>query len=268
MEKEAVAELIGRAKEHLLSLSNVIEIDGRTLVIGDLHADMVSTTSAIRKFKRGDYDHILFLGDYVDRGKENMATVNTLFGLMLKEKDKAHMLRGNHEIKWVNTKHGLLHELEEMNMAELHNDLNDMFSKLPVAAIVGGKVFATHGGVPMELPTISEIQAQNRDFQDHDEDRDSLLLGLMWNDPNEVIDDFSPNEKRGRMYYFGKRALNNFLEKNGLESFVRGHERWIDGCKYLFDKKLLSLFSSKSYNRPIKTKAAIIDDGNIEVVPL
>ena len=51
------------------------------------------------------YDY-LFLGDYVDRGMNSLELVCLLMALKVKYPTKVHLLRGNHEDKWINNAFG------------------------------------------------------------------------------------------------------------------------------------------------------------------
>jgi protein phosphatase len=55
------------------------------------------------------YDY-LFLGDYVDRGNHSLETMCLLMALKVKFPDKIHLLRGNHEDKWINQAFGFAEE--------------------------------------------------------------------------------------------------------------------------------------------------------------
>ena len=101
-----------------------------------------------------------------------------------------------------------------------------------------------------------------------DESRDRAFLGLLWNDPTEGALGFGHNDYRGYMRTFGSRVFHEFCDKNGIERFVRGHQRWPDGYRYFFDEKLLSIFSCASYSPDVRTKAAIVEGSNLKIVDL
>ena len=58
-------------------------------------------------------------------------------------------------------------------------------------------------------------------------EEDCLLADLLWADPakncNKDID-YVANEKRFVSVVFGKRPVNDLLEKEGLKAIVRAHE--------------------------------------------
>jgi serine/threonine-protein phosphatase PP1 catalytic subunit len=226
---------------------------GKTLAIGDLHGDLRAARSAVNIFSSKGYTNLLFLGDNVDRGPDSMPVLELLLGEMLKDPEHVHLLRGNHETLWVNAQHGFKDELSRRKLLDLHLPINDVFSLLPVAAVIDNLVFAVHGGVPEGMPTLDEIKTIKKGIVDPADKDDTLLLGLMWNDPKEGTMGFGPNDYRGYMRTFGVDIFKAFLEKNGLERMIRGHQRWMDGYRYFFDEKLLSVFSCASYSPKVQT---------------
>ena len=94
----------------------VLRVDAPIKVFGDIHGQY---QDLMRFFDlwgipndNGDiesYDY-LFLGDYVDRGAHSLETICLLMALKVKFPDKIHLLRGNHEDKWINNAFGFAEE--------------------------------------------------------------------------------------------------------------------------------------------------------------
>ncbi len=72
---------------------------GRLLVFGDIHGHFDKLQEVYEKAKVTAEDRLIFLGDYIDRGEENIRSF--LFVKRLAESGQAVMLPGNHELMMV-----------------------------------------------------------------------------------------------------------------------------------------------------------------------
>lgn len=77
----------------------------KILVCGDIHGRHEAVENAYRQFVDGNYDLLIFLGDYVDsydRSNEDMLrTLNLLFDIKYLFPDKVVLLTGNHDITYL-----------------------------------------------------------------------------------------------------------------------------------------------------------------------
>lgn len=67
----------------------------RILVIGDMHGQFKKLSSVFNKINFGEKDLLILLGDYVDRGDENLHCLQ--WAMKISEADNVVALRGNHE---------------------------------------------------------------------------------------------------------------------------------------------------------------------------
>jgi len=107
----------------------------------------------------------------------------------------------------------------------------ESFDNIPLACILNNKFLCVHGGISPELKTLDDLKNIDR-FQEIP--KSGLMCDLIWSDP--VEDDkgylevaFKPNDARGCAYFFGKEAVNKFLQKNKLLSVIRAHEAQLEG---------------------------------------
>jgi hypothetical protein len=141
-------------------------VDAPCFVFGDIHGSFADTHfiwhRALCPLGSPKYltSNCVFLGDYVDRGPHGVEVVALLFALKVLAPTQVTLLRGNHETPEVNgdaATYGdagsFRRQCERLcgDVAEgraLWEAVNDAFSWLPLAAIIGRDVFAVHGGIP------------------------------------------------------------------------------------------------------------------------
>ncbi|HUT81511.1 MAG TPA: metallophosphoesterase family protein [Candidatus Bathyarchaeia archaeon] len=253
---------------------------GSMLVVGDIHGDSALLNLIVDLFlKKKIADHLVFLGDIVDRGTHSIACINLLLALLVKYPKEIHIVRGNHETLSVNSRYGFLGEvilysgLEEYyrinsftqeNLPKIYKAYNNAFSYMPLALVHEKlRFFFVHGGIPKDSITLKEIAKLPRgDIMVVD----PIIMQLLWNDPSEGTTHFDSSMRGEGIYYFGNQLLDEFLSINNLKMIIRAHEVFTEGFSYQFNKKLLSLFTSEEYYTSVQAKVALIDNnGEIEI---
>jgi len=76
-----------RVKQVFNAEPNLLRVDGKVVIVGDIHGQFYDLVAMLRKLKGRNPDanqKILFLGDYVDRGNYGPEVVAYLFALKLK----------------------------------------------------------------------------------------------------------------------------------------------------------------------------------------
>jgi len=107
--------------------------------------------------------NFLFLGDYVDRGKNCLEVIAYLHAMKLLLPHKVTLLRGNHETRDVNgweEHYGPRSFLSQCNQRfgeqlgyTVWESTNQVFDRMPLAAVIDQDIFCVHGGIPRPLLT-------------------------------------------------------------------------------------------------------------------
>ncbi|KAH1097460.1 hypothetical protein J1N35_014381 [Gossypium stocksii] len=97
-----IRQLCLTAKKLFLSQPNLLQLEAPINICGDIHGQY---SDLLRLFEYGGFPpkaNYLFLGDYVDRGKQSIETICLLLAYKIKFPDKFFLLRGNHECASIN----------------------------------------------------------------------------------------------------------------------------------------------------------------------
>ena len=265
-----IEHLISRAKSHVKEEESLIKSSkGDVLVVGDTHGDFDDAKYIVNLWKDKHIDTLVFLGDYVDRGKQQLENINFLLALKLFYPHRVILLRGNHETRSVNSYYGFLSECNRTfkeEAQEMYSKYNDLFSYFS-PAYLSRRILLLHGGIPKGLTNLEEINSIKKGDKIETDNENDIMGQILWNDPSDLCEGFKPNWTRGIHYIFGKKVFLEFLEMHDLTMVIRGHEVFPHGYKYFFDETLLSIFSSSHYSGVREAKVAYIsEDGEISLL--
>ncbi|OHT12238.1 hypothetical protein TRFO_18044 [Tritrichomonas foetus] len=140
--------------------ATLIRIPAPAIIIGDLHGNLHDLLRIWTTIPGDIFNYrLLFLGDYVDRGGFQLETISLLLSLKIEYPDNVFLLRGNHEFPSVNSTGGFKNELLTSGYSEeLWNKFNEVFSWLPLAALLNHSIFCVHGGISPHLKEVAQIE--------------------------------------------------------------------------------------------------------------
>mmetsp|Transcript_64289 Transcript_64289/g.75346 ORF Transcript_64289/g.75346 Transcript_64289/m.75346 type:complete len:214 (+) Transcript_64289:156-797(+) len=99
-----------RSRDLLISQPMLLELEAPIKICGDIHGQYYDL---LRLFEYGGFppeSNYLFLGDYVDRGKQSLETICLLLAYKIKYPENFFILRGNHECASINRIYGFYDE--------------------------------------------------------------------------------------------------------------------------------------------------------------
>ena len=258
LKEEEIKFLIDKSLPIIKEQKMLIELEAPLHVCGDIHGQYYDL---LRIFEHcgypGEYNY-LFLGDYVDRGKQSLETICLLLCYKIKYPEKVTLLRGNHESSVTNRIYGFYDECKRRYNVRIWRSFTELFNFLPVAALIDEKILCMHGGLSPDLKTIQNIQDISRPTDIPDT---GLLCDLLWSDPDKETLEFDEND-RGVSWVFGEKIVNEFNRKNDLDLIIRAHQVVDDGYEFFANRQLITIFSAPNYCGEFDNSAGImiIDD--------
>jgi serine/threonine-protein phosphatase PP1 catalytic subunit len=187
---------------------------------GDIHGQY---SDLLRLFEYGGLppqSNYLFLGDYVDRGKQSLETICLLLAYKIKYPENFFLLRGNHECASINRIYGFYDECKRRFNVRLWKAFTESFNCLPVAALIDEKILCMHGGLSPDLTNLDQIRNLPRPVPIPDT---GLLCDLLWSDPGKDVKGWGMND-RGVSYTFGSDKVAEFLTRHHLDLICRAHQ--------------------------------------------
>ncbi|KAG2316566.1 hypothetical protein Bca4012_067427 [Brassica carinata] len=254
LSESEIRQLCFNARQIFLSQPNLLELHAPIRICGDIHGQY---QDLLRLFEYGGYPpsaNFLFLGDYVDRGKQSLETICLLLAYKIRYPSKIYLLRGNHEDAKINRIYGFYDECKRRFNVRLWKIFTDCFNCLPVAALIDGKILCMHGGLSPELDNLNQI----REIQRPTEIPDSgLLCDLLWSDPDQKTEGWADSD-RGISCTFGADKVDEFLDKNDLDLICRGHQVVEDGYEFFAKRRLVTIFSAPNYGGEFDNAGALL----------
>ena len=110
MTENEVRGLCLKSREIFLQQPILLELEAPLKICGDIHGQY---TDLLRLFEYGGFppeSNYLFLGDYVDRGKQSLESICLLLAYKIKYPENFFLLRGNHECASINRIYGFYDE--------------------------------------------------------------------------------------------------------------------------------------------------------------
>ena len=285
-----------KSRKIFMNQPMLLELAAPVKIVGDIHGQF---NDLLRIFKLCGFppnSNYLFLGDYVDRGKQSLETLILLLCLKIKYPENFFLLRGNHESAEITKMYGFYDECKRrtINGVKTWKMFVDVFNTLPVAATIADKIFCVHGGLSPDLKDLNQIKKIQRPTDIPDE---GLLADLLWSDPQDKNDestkgplsisppsnensnskststssskhisnsksksnsDWKPND-RGVSYCFNDKVIKRFCSRFNFDLIARGHMVVEDGYEFYSNRKLVTIFSAPNYCGEFKNWGAVMN---------
>ncbi|KAM7272274.1 hypothetical protein ACFE04_026937 [Oxalis oulophora] len=249
-----IRQLCVNARQIFLSEPMLLEVHAPIRICGDIHGQY---QDLLRVFEYGGYPpaaNYLFLGDYVDRGKQSLETICLLLAYKIRYPKKIFLLRGNHEDAKINRIYGFYDECKRRFNVRLWKIFTDCFDCLSVSALIDDKILCMHGGLSPDMESINQIKEIKKPSEIPDS---GLLCDLLWSDPHPKIQGWADSD-RGVSCTFGADVVADFLDKNDLDLICRGHQVVEDGYEFFAKRRLVTIFSAPNYGGEFDNAGALL----------
>jgi len=255
-EKE-VRTLVLQSREIFLAQPGLIDVNSPLKVCGDIHGQYYDL---LRLFDSAGYPsqdcRYLFLGDYVDRGKNSIETICLMLAYKILLPNNFFLLRGNHECGAVNKIYGFYDDCKRRYNIKLWKAFTDTFNCMPLAGLVEKKLLCMHGGLSPELLDLAMIRdlARPLEVPEH-----GVVCDLLWADPSgeETFTGWKPND-RGVSFTFGRDIVHGFLQAHDLDLICRAHQVVEHGYQFYASRALVTIFSAPNYCGEFDNAAAVM----------
>ena len=250
--------IIDKSYEIIQKEESLLKIQAPLYICGDIHGQYYDLLRVFDILNYPPQSTFLFLGDYVDRGKQSLECLLLLLCLKIQYPDKILLLRGNHECEALNKIYGFYDECKRRLSIKCFKKITNLFNMMPISALINENILCMHGGLSKDLQDIEQI---NKILRPTDIPNEGLLCDLLWSDPNEnLTEDFGINE-RNISITFSKDYVKNFVEKNNLDLICRAHQVVEEGFEFFADMKLVTVFTAPNYMGEFDNNGGILEVG-------
>ena len=257
---EEIKFLCTKALEIFMEEPVLLEVSAPINICGDTHGQFNDLLRLFEFGGRPPTTNYLFLGDYVDRGKNSVETMGLLLAYKIKYPKNVFLLRGNHESEIINHVYGFFDECKRKYNIKIYKLFSDCFNWLPISAIVDDKILCMHGGLSPDLTSLDKIRKIVRPTEVPDK---GLLCDLLWSDPDKNVDGWGNNE-RGVSVTFNEKVVEEIVDKLDIDLVCRAHQVVENGYDFFADKKLVTVFSAPNYcNQFDNAGAMMLVDENL-----
>ncbi|GAX25353.1 hypothetical protein FisN_5Lh447 [Fistulifera solaris] len=280
----------------------VVFIQSPVYVFGDIHGNLEDlhffSDNIWRLGMSLTAGNFLFLGDYVDRGLSCLETVAYLLAMKVCLPHKVFLLRGNHETRDVNGweehygERAFIWQCRQRFGDDIGYRIweacNQVFDRLPLAAVIDQDIFCVHGGIPrpisrdttriQDILTVTKVAGINPPYEHEQDEYQQVASDCIWSDPaseEQEIRSVNPETgygdslRGGGAICFGNKAVTDFLQQQDFSYIMRAHEAHAEGVAVSKGARVFTVFStSQDHNQGQDAMAGciLVDNEQLQVI--
>jgi predicted MPP superfamily phosphohydrolase len=221
--------------------------EGKAVFVGDTHGDVMATREVLQRYFKPGYS-LVFLGDYVDRGRASRENISLLLTKKLEAPDRITLLMGNHEG----------YAFQELWPADFWSSLSkeesrqfgEVLGLLPYMAVSGNGLLAVHG-VPPALSTTENLRGVERIVPGS-----NAWHTLVWGDFTVNRSSCAHDDAFGRPTYDAS-YFDRVMDRYGKKVLIRAHQP--NFPQVAFGQRCVTIMSTRALRVP--RRIAIADLG-------
>ena len=250
--------VVEKAYDILKNEDSMLKVSAPLYICGDIHGQYYDLLRVFDILNYPPKSTFLFLGDYVDRGKQSLECLLLLLCLKIKYPTKIFLLRGNHESEALNKIYGFYDECKRRISIKCFKKITNLFNMLPITALINENILCMHGGLSKDL---TELEQLNKIVRPTEIPDDGLLCDLVWSDPSdELSENFGENE-RNISVTFSKKVVEEFNKNNNLDLICRAHQVVEEGFQFFAGMQLVTIFTAPNYMGEFDNNGGILEVG-------
>jgi len=264
--EEDIRKLIKQVIPYLSEEPNVLSMSSPVTVCGDIRGQFYDLMELfnVAGHMEVTQTNYLFLGNYVNLGKQSVETFSCLLLLKAKYPSRIALLRGCFDSERVSDIYGFHAEvsLKYNQSSDVWRLFCEVLNYLPLAAVIDTKIFCVHAGLSPFATTIDDIRKISRH---QDIPHEGPFPDLLWSDPDDTTGWDCGNHGAG--FRFGADKVHEFNHTNGIDLICRSHQLVMEGYKYAYgevDPCLVTVWSAPHYRQKLDNMAAVMElDSNL-----
>jgi len=270
---EAVHKILRLSYRSLKQLPNTYRVsmnaNTQVTVVGDIHGQLFDLLHILDESGFPNENNMyIFNGDFVDRGAFSVEVMLILLALHAAMPNRVLLNRGNHEDFIVCSTYGFQTEVFDKYDDITFGMFVEVFTHLPLFAIINKEVFVVHGGLfrctditIADLDNVTRVDYSLANMPENEsleafpryrqtDFSNQIIRDALWSDPHET-DTGVGVSSRGAGISFGADVASEFLKRNNLKMVIRSHECTRDGYSEPFPGEnsniLCTIFSASNY---------------------
>lgn len=244
----------------LIEEKRVIELKDRSraVFVGDTHGDIEASEMIWDRFGEEVVDgslYLVFLGDYVDRGRRSRENVDFLISRKAENPEGVILLLGNHDA----------YSIQDVSPADfwrgLRKDDYDYYKKLAYLPwiVKFGDVIGVHGALPF-VRDLDKLEGPQEELFERTNDLGlPIWVSVVWGDLNPDVKKMGIDPLTQRPQ-FGKQIFLDYMDKHERRILIRSHQPRMQG--WAFEDRALTIFTSTVYvqmGRAQERNVAVVD---------